>query len=243
MFRFTNFLKICKEKLLDQHGYWANQRADLRIEEIYRAIYKYGYLMRWERASKCPCLDVVSGQPDRNCTLCLGKGRFWSDPQMVRGIMTSFSDKMMFNQTGEIISGVSYFTTLPNYKMSNWDRVSNLHSQIRYSEVVMHETYGATDKLKFKPLGVFILRTVSTVYTNKQDFIFDTNAGVINWLPTGHEPPAGEKYTVEYLMHPSWIVIDATNIIRDTMVKTKNPALSFQELPQRVTVRLEYFVL
>jgi len=44
MANFRDFLKICKQKLSGEGGYWANQRSDLQVVEIYRAIMKYGYL-------------------------------------------------------------------------------------------------------------------------------------------------------------------------------------------------------
>ena len=221
---------------------WYNQRADLQIQEIYRAIYKYGYLVRWEKASKCPCLTPDTGQPDINCPLCRGKGRYWEDPQVIRGIMTSFSEELKYNQTGEVISGVSYFTTLPQFKLCNWDRVTNFHSEIRYSEVITHGEHGGQDKLRFRPTSVITVRTVEEKYEPKIDYVFNKEKWVIDWIPTGKEPEVGKRYSVEYKMHPSWIIIDHTNIIRDTYVKSKKPGITFQPLPQRVVVRLEYFV-
>ncbi len=221
---------------------WVNQRSDLQIQEIYRAIWKYGYIMHWTKASKCPCLTTDTGQPDANCTLCHGKGRFWSDDQIVRGIMQSISEKLMYNQTGEIMSGVSFFTTLPQYKLNIWDRIINFHSNIRYNEVITKGSYQDSDPLRFAPTKVVVLRTVSTVYTYKEDFDIDHENKTITWMPHGSEPAVGEQYSVDYWMHPSWIVVDPTNIIRDTYVKSKKPGITFQPLPQKVMVRLEYFV-
>jgi hypothetical protein len=82
---------------------------------------------------------------------------------------------------------------------------------------------------------------LETVYENGVDYTLDKNVGV-SWVPGGQEPPTGERVSISYLMHPSWIVMDLTNVIRDTYVKSKRPGLTFQQLPQRATVKLEYFV-
>jgi len=199
-------------------------------------------LVQWQKAAKCPCIPTEgSEQPDFNCALCHGKGHVWSDPLTIRGIMTNFNENQKYNQTGEMVMGVSYFTTLPQYRMNFWDRVTNFHSTIRYDEVKAHGEHGGTDKLRFQPIEIVSVRTLETVYENGVDYTIDKNIGV-SWVPGGQEPPTGERVSISYLMHPSWIVMDLTNVIRDTYVKSKKPGLTFQQLPQRATVKLEYFV-
>lgn len=221
---------------------WVKQRTDLQINEIYRAIYKYGYLVYWEKASRCPCLSPDSGQPNINDSLCKGKGWYYSDPQVIRGIMTNFSENLKYNQTGEVLQGISYFTTLPQYKLCERDRIIMFHSEMRFSEILTHKEHGGKDHLRFPPTAITSVRSVAQPFQNKLDYLIDKENSAISWIPTGEEPPVGEQISVDYKMHPRWIIIDASNVIRDTYVKSKRPAITYQPLPQKVTVRLEYFV-
>lgn len=199
--------------------------------------------MTWEKASDCPCIPKGGqGQPDFNCPLCHGKGRYYYDPQVIQGVMTSLSADVRFNQVGEIMTGTNYFTTLPENKLGFWDRITNYDSRVRYSETVEKGESGAKDRLRFKPIDVLGLRTVSTVYEKGVDFMLSEEDQSMDWLPTGLEPVRGERYSVEYLLHPRWIVIDLVNVLRDTYVKSKRPGVKFQELPIRALVRLEFFV-
>ena len=222
---------------------WTSQRIDFKIDEFMRLIVQKGYVVTWEKASDCPCMPKDSqGQPDFNCPLCKGKGRYYYDPKTIQGIMSNFSDELKYDETGKIMSGLSYFTTLPQYKLGFWDRLTNKHSKIRNSEIVVKGEHGAKDRLRFEPVKILNLRTISRVYDKNVDFMFDEKSSSIDWVPTGKEPVRGERYTVEYELHPRWICIDLVNVLRDTYVKSKKAGVAFQELPIRALVRLEVFV-
>lgn len=221
----------------------ARQRTDFKIEEFANIIEQKGYDLIWEKALKCPCMpEEKSGQPDYNCPLCHGKGWTWFDQQDIKAAMTNFNENVRYNQVGELAQGTAYLTTLPEHKLGFWDRVTHVDSRIRHSEVLTHGDHGGKDKLRFQPTEIVYCRSISTVYTEGVDFTFDHNSFEIDWAPTGLEPNSGDRYSVEYLMPPRWIVIDIMNVIRDTYVKSKKPGITFQELPIRCTVRLEYMV-
>jgi hypothetical protein len=221
---------------------WTRQRTDFKIDEFMRIIVQKGMIVTWESASDCPCIKINSaGQPDFNCSLCKGKGRYWYNPTFIQGIMTNINTQLRYENPGEIIAGTNYFTTLPNYQLGFWDRITNEHSTIRFSQIIEKGDPGGKDPLRFLPLEVLSLRTVSTVYTVNIDFEVDPE-GYINWIPTGLEPNRGERYSVDYVMHPRWIVIDLINVLRDTYVKAKKPGITFQPLPVRALIRLEFYV-
>jgi len=223
---------------------WQSQRVDFKVDEFYKLVSQKGYIVTWERATVCPCLKTVSGtgQPDINCPLCGGKGRFWHDPQTIKGIMTNFNEQARYNQIGETMAGTSYFTTLPENKLGFWDRLTHKHSEVRYSEIITKGERNATDKTRFIPLKVDVLRTVSKQYDYGIDFSIDSATNVINWMAPGNEPDRGEQYSVEYFTHPRWIVIDLPNVIRDTYVKRKKPGSTYTPMPVRAVIRLEFFV-
>jgi hypothetical protein len=223
---------------------WLSQRVDFNTVEFYRTINQKGYTVVWEKSSICPCITKDrEGQPDFNCPLCYGKGRYYFDPQNILGIMTAFTNEAKWNQTGEILQGASYFTCLPESKLGFWDRVTNYHSKIRYSEVLIKGIANGADRLRFKPVEVLGLRTVSNPYAKDRDFRYDETNQSIDWSLTGIEPNSGEQYSVEYLCHPRWIVIDLVNVLRDTQVKAKKPGVQFTEMPVRAMIRLEFFVV
>lgn len=224
------------------------QRTDFQYDEFYWLVRQKGYMVTWEKAVLCPCITKdKDGQPDFNCPLCKGKGKYWHDPQDIQGIMTNLNEQDKFTQSGEIMAGTSYFTTLPTFKLGFWDRITHWHSTVRFSEVVVKGDQGGKDYLRFNPIEVVCgksLRTVKTEYLENVDYVVDNQKGLIDWSPgASHEPLRGERYTVDYMINPRWIVIDLINVIRDTYVKRKKPGIVFQEMPVRAMVRLEWFVL
>jgi hypothetical protein len=154
--------------------------------------------------------------------------------------LTSFQEEARFNQTGEIMSGTSYITTLPEYKLGFWDRVTNVHSIIRYSEILEKGKFSGSDKLRFKPIEVLNLRTIEKVYVKNVDFVYNTDNQSIDWI--SEQPNTGIRYSVEYELHPRWICIDLINVLRDTQVKRKQPGIKHQPMPVRALIRLEFFV-
>lgn len=226
---------------------WQSQRTDFKIDEFMRLIVQKGYMVTWEKAVMCPCVTKdQDGQPDFNCPLCKGKGKYWHDPQDIQGIMTNLNEQDKFTAAGEVMAGTSYFTTLPVNKLGFWDRVTHWHSTIRFSEVIVKGDQGGKDRVRFLPIEVVCgksLRTVTTEYLQDIDYVVNNSEGVVDWSPgAGHEPLRGQRYTLDYMINPRWIVIDLINVVRDTYVKTKKPGITFQELPVRAMIRLEWFV-
>ena len=220
---------------------WLSQRVDFNVVEFYRLMEQKGYTLRWEKSALCPCIPKDShGQPDVNCSLCLGKGRYWFEPKDIKGIMTSFQETAKWDQTGEIMQGTHYLTTLPENKLGFWDRITNIHSIIRYSEIVEKGKYGGSDRLRFKQTAVLNLRTVQKVYVKNVDFNYNLDNQSIDWI--GEQPNTGLQYSVEYETHPRWIIIDLVNVLRDTQVKSKKAGVQHQPMPVRAVVRLEFYV-
>lgn len=228
---------------------WERQRTDFKIEEFYRRIEQMGYALQWEKSALCPCLDKGrTGQPDPNCPLCRGKGRYWYDSQIIKGVMTSLSGKANFPDTGEVLTGTSYFTTHAWNKLGFWDRLIHIHSKMRYSEIITKKPPNEKDQLRFKPMlqtdgypDVLNVRTVEREYQTAVDYTVDTE-GFIEWMNGEDQPRTGAQYTVDYYTHPRWICIDLINVMRDTYIKSKKPGITFLELPVRAMVRLEYYV-
>jgi len=208
-----------------------------------------GYGVQWEKSALCPCLDKnKTGQPDFNCVLCKGKGRYWYDPTEIKGIMTSLSGKSQWNPTGEILTGTSSFTTHGWNRLGYWDRITHLNSKMRYSEILTKKGASEKDQLRFKPLfqtdgypDVLSVRTVLQAYTPAVDFTLDTN-GYIDWIGGNNQPRTGDQYTVDYYTHPQWICIDLINVVRDTWVKSKKPGITFLQMPTRAMIRLEFYI-
>lgn len=231
---------------------WESQRVDFQPDEFYKVIEQKGYETQWEKAIMCPCLEKDrDGQPNPVCPLCEGKGKFWYDPKTIKGIMTNFGTQERFTSNGEIISGTSYFTTHAVNKIGFWDRVTMYNSIIRFSQVIEKGDFGGKDKLRFTPINVNMLRSVKTVYVLGVDFTTIpapakdplNEIGYIDWSGSSNQPMRGEKYTIDYLIHPRFICIDLVNVLRDTQIKHKNPGIAFTEMPVRAVVRLEWFVL
>jgi hypothetical protein len=229
---------------------WVRQRVDYNIEEFNRIITLKGLQLQWEKASKCPCMKIGgTGQPDFNCPLCTGKGWVWFDPLFIQGIVTAVNQNFRYDHPGELSSGTCNITTMPANKLGYYDRLSQIDSLMRHSELIKKGDHNGKDKIRFQPMEVLYCRDLNKIYVQGEDFKFDKMSFQIEWIPGGNQPNTGVTYTIDYMTHPRWICIDLMPI-RDTYVKsagaagtaTKNPHAVFTQLPVRASVRLEWFI-
>jgi hypothetical protein len=222
---------------------WVRQRTDFDIDQFNRIVVQKGYVVQWEKATKCPCMQIGgSGQPDYNCPVCMGKGWTWFDPKFIQGIMTALTRDYKYENPGERGEGTSSFTTLAYNTLGYYDRITHLDSLARHSELIRKGFHNGKDKIRFQPMDIIYCRDLDREYVEEVDFTYDVNSFEIQWIPGGKEPNTGTTYSVEYLTHPRWIVKEMPNIMRDTYVKRKKPNPTFIQLPIRAVVQLEWFV-
>lgn len=212
-------------------------RADIRPENVARLIDQKGYKLTHQSAIPCPCLDVATGQPDPTCARCEGKGWQYYGEKTIRAICVGLGMEKQYVDPGGFFLGTMTLTTHAANDLGYHDRIINQESVIRFSEV-MDRAVGNVDKTRFEIQSVSrVIDPAGNLYQPTTHFT--VSGRQITWL--GATRPAG-RYSIAYMVHPCWLVLNHLHVIRDTWVKFQRPADTHTRLPIQVLAKLEWLV-
>lgn len=248
-------------------------RMDFDARKFVDQIEIKGYRLAWQRAAECPCEPTNSKtqQPDPNCTLCEGTGWMYFRPAdyaldndkagkpldgaaeaiiamphvvVIRGIMTGLQWKAdPYDKVGRWVSGMSTVTVRPENRIGYYDRLTNLDGKTVFSEVVKFKKGSTSLKTRYPVVAVNLIRTKDRVYKAND---FELVKGKIVWNPA-EAPKADVRVSLHYLIHPTWVIIEHPQSIRDQYVAKKKPKEALQtkigdnvELPIRGVVQYDF---
>ena len=248
----------------------AGQRVDFRPKQFDLAIETKGYLLAWQQGALCPCTAGIeqSKQPDPNCSLCGGQGMvYFESPisqdltgyeftdlqqnfltetgaMVIRGIITAITNKQdMLDKAGNWVDGRCNLTVRPENKLGYLDRITGLDILIAYAELLVGNGV-ATLAARYPVVNINFLRSIDTVYVADTDYNITVD-GKINWLTT--PPESGERLSIHYLCHPTWLIIDHPHTARVTskLFKTPTPKTPLgdpRDLPTQAMILYEFLV-
>jgi len=111
-------------------------RSQFRQIEFQRVILQHGYYLMWSKAVICPCMNAETEQTRVNCATCDGSGFYYSDPLMVRGIMSNLErNEKIFEKFGSWVEGTSQVTVEPQYRMGYRDRIEMQDTVMTHNEL------------------------------------------------------------------------------------------------------------
>lgn len=215
------------------------KRVDFRVGSFDDMIDKHGYHLEHFKAIQCPCLNPETNHPDPMCPYC-DRGWQYYDQKEIQGIITSLQGEKQFLDTGGMLIGTMQLTVKAEVELGYHDRVINRQSIINFSELMNRGT-GEKDKGRFNMIE--ILRVVGSngvVYRPLVDYV-NIN-GLIEWVGTGIAPAEGERYSIAYKTHPSWLVLTHIHLIRDVNIKFRQPAPVHHRLPIQAVCKIEYLM-
>lgn len=171
---------------------------------------------------------------------------------IIRGFMTQARDSV----TSPQLKGNAYdtlggwqwgrlrVTVRPENHLGYYDRLTNLDSEIVYTQLADMPSSGNTLTLRYPAIGVDLIKSVSTRYVVDQDFT--VTAGNIVFR-AGVAPDGGTRLSVNYRCHPTWLITTYPHAVRATSVirKQKRPLITPgvgnpQNLPIQAEVELEF---
>ena len=246
-------------------------RVDFATNDFDIVIETKGYRLAWSRASLCPCVPVntQTKQPDPTCTQCKGRGWFYFAPSLataresvvgeltgvqsrivadaaavIMGIMTGLTAKdEVYGEIGKRLSGATQVTVRAANKLGYHDRIVNLDVIIVYAQLIELETVGTTE-LRYPGVAINDIRTVDKTFTAPDDF--DLVDGDIVWnLSSGNLPAVDDLLSVNYLCHPTWLVVEHPHATRQTFTKHKvsdplTPAGNPIDMPVQALIQYEF---
>lgn len=221
-------------------------RADFSPQLFTDLINQKGYNLKIEYSVICPCIDPTTGRPIDNCSQCDGRGNYFYNSVTTRGNITRLNrEAIMAESMGALEPGNAYLTLPHGTFVAVNDRVTNLDSTAQFGEVIQHSPNG--DFLRYPPVGNIIFAGIQNSPTSEvqslvQNTDFSVNStGEITWISsTGLGLSNGQGVAFRYYYNPVWIVINMINYVRDTQVANFMPQPTFENLPVRCLMRLDY---
>lgn len=230
----------------------AGQRVDFRPEQFDLVHKTKGYRVWWSRASLCPCENnTKTGQPQPNCSLCGGKGRFYflPDPALTHGgedaygnpvtlntagdavqifaIMTSATlDTQVFERFGEFFFGTVKVTTQGPNKLGYLDRIALVDSEMTWSQIIVADgTSTIPTNGAFNEAGIrYPAVSVNLLRSLTTIYVEDTNFKINS---TGQiewittPPVEGTRLAIHFILHPVFEIMDHVFSHRDTLIRKK----------------------
>ena len=216
--------------------------AALEHDELRKLNELTGARFAWSRRADCPCLNLnqETDQADPRCPKCKGSGFFYFGPRnyvvptgvgpaldtvqenilaahggaLIRGVIDSGkSDQNPFRLLGNWLVGDIMISVQPENVLGQYDRLVNIDEVIVYNEV-FEQPSGTTVSVRYPIVSVNNLATVDTTYVLDDDFEVN-NDGTIKWLH-GVEPAVGTRVSINYLMHPTWLIMATPHAVRST---------------------------
>jgi len=243
-------------------------RVDFRVSEFDKAIVTKGYQLAWSRAGVCPCRNnPQTDQPDINCDLCKGQGRFFFLPEVglenydtdghgnlieltedktgliIMGIMTSaVQDPQIFEKFGEWVFGTMKLTVQPENKLGFRDRIIAISSTMPWSQLITcdgQQEINITGGYKREGLRYPV---VDVILLRSVDTIYRLNID-FECTPEGKlrwlttPPDADTMLSLTYTIHPVWQIVEHPHSVRDTQVSAKKQAASKRDQFTRLPVQ------
>jgi len=235
-------------------------RSDFSPTEFDQSITTKGYRMWWSRAGICPCQNNdQTDQPDPNCQLCKGEGRYFFLPDNVSDggkdvygnevelndagnavsiyvLMTAMAqDVQLFERFGEWVFGTAKVTTQAPNKLGYHDRFIARDAEMVYAQIVEFDgadvipIVGSRKKTGLRYPYISIHELRSVSQVYKQDEHYTLTSSGTIAWIGSQAPDSGTRLAVHGTVRPVWIVLDHVNTYRDTQLAGGTPELSSQK--------------
>lgn len=226
-------------------------RVDFDVDQFIALIEQKGYRVLWRHWVPCPCVREASRAHRIVCPLCHGTGDRFISPLEIRAVMTSAMLQKEFVQYGEFLLGSSMLTLYAEDRFLGYrDRFDLLDSYSTYAEYRQRseDLDTVTEFMQYsvdKVVSLFKLNTDRDAYVDLvsgTDYTLNAD-GSITWLPSGNPPSPSEFFSIVYQYHPSYMVVELVNDIRDTFVKDPGTGHEmYRRMPQRAMVKRSHLV-
>lgn len=230
----------------------AGQRVDFKPSKFDLAITTKGYRMWWSRASVCPCRHTEdTDQPDPNCTLCKGDGRFHFLPEV--GLETNATDiygnpieinetgdallisvlatgatkdPQIFERFGDWVFGMFRVTVQPENRIGYGDRLIAADSTMVWSQTVLADGSATITLRRGRSEYGLRFRAIAVTLLRSLTTVYRVDQDY-RLTPDGEiqwlitPPVLDTRLSVHYQFAPTFEVLDHVHAFRDTLVAQK----------------------
>lgn len=212
-------------------GLW-NSSHDNEIVEFDRDLFARfiheGTAVVWQKRIQCPNRSDLAPSQNHNMGCCVCDGRGWISvkEEAIKVQMTSFTQDEQRMAQGWWLPGTVSVTAMPEYRLSEHDRLICGNGAVRYDEIIYRTPDRDYDVPRFSVLSKTDLpdNEDSVLYLGwkardnslrvfTQDTHFRIDSGKILWLTTDRVDSCS-YYTVAYYTRPQYIVVELPHVLR-----------------------------
>lgn len=216
-------------------------RADFKPEYFDNAISQKGYRAVWEQAMLCPCHDGISGQPEYHCPMCKGRGYYYFSAEETTVLVTSINGRKEQTPVGIRDAGTAYATPLSICDMGYRDRLTFMDFRAKFTETVIK----SKDKegLRYRCVKAIAAMYEGVVYKEGLDFMVEDGEYQDYVVWSNNTIPDGERYSIIYQIHPSYVCMGPIHEIRGTYTMYQGMGASkFVALPKQFLIKKEDYL-
>lgn len=230
-------------------GTWApqfnDQIVDFDRDAFTRLLAGKGYDITWEKATLCPNRPSGGLAPKDhalNCQVCdNGLGFVYYDSIPTKMLITGVRLDQSYFAHGRWDPGQVMVTSLPEFRINWWDRLTLCNGIARFYELVRRQPNTLTDQLKYEALHVSHLSWVDrsgalACFEDGVQFRLDAE-GRILWLTDTGIPDDNVYYSVAYEYRPRYVVQALMHQHRESTVQEKH-----YEFPVQALAKLDFLI-
>ena len=116
-----------------------NRMMPLQIKNIVQLLQQHSVSTVWEQAYRCPCVDVTTGQPKPNCSVCHGQGWVYLHPKRLD--MAIQGDRNSFALTSSSMDELGTSQATPQITVNSVEQGIKPGDRITVSGWTTNETY------------------------------------------------------------------------------------------------------
>lgn len=171
----------------------------LMIKQIVQLIEQHAVNVVWEQAMRCPCVDIATGQPMPNCSVCHGQGWVYVHPRALDMALQSDSKRFSLNMTGQDQMGTTLAT--PQITVNSVEQGIKPGDRITVSGWTTSENYVFNINQQRLQYGLFLpykVTDLNEAYTIKENKLEKINL---------------DKFS----LHDNWLSIEDKNLLNATI--------------------------
>ncbi len=227
---------------------WDAFRVHFFKDAFEQLIEVHGNCVDWEKATQCPnFIDNDRDQHTLDCPTCGdANGYVYYETIRTKTVMQALKLEHVFRAEGRFDLGTVIVTSFADCDIQIWDKLTMVDSTERYNEIVTRSevTGNLTDTTRYSIDAMNIIQTPETIFVEDVDFIITD--GEIVWLSATTSPTPGDVFTIDYVHHPVYVIVDMPNEIRDQLSLTHPLNTTrdtvFENLPKRQMAKRDYLI-
>lgn len=225
---------------------WSNFRVNFFKDGFEKLIEVHGTRFDWEAGTWCP--NFINNDEDQHSIDCSTCGDangilYYGDVKKVKIIKQSLKIEHVYRAEGRFDLGTVLLTPPSDVDLHIWDKLTIIDSTERHPELVTRNSVNLTDRTRYFIHGVNTLQTPEKEFILNQDFTIVN--GKVVWASDAVAPVDKDIYTIDYITHPIYIVVEIPKEIRDHITRDQPLSIGhdvFQHLPKLMMAKRDFLL-